>query len=81
LHADKTVSVEQANTAQTSVQDGVNLIDTYFRELGIDHEFLSMVLVAPAQRMNYLREFDALRLGIFVMDPSSSRLTTPDGFK
>ena len=75
------VSGAEAAEMQTVAQLGIAKLEAFFRELSIPGEFLSMTLAAPANSMNWLREFDALRLGIFVMDPSTGRLITPDVFK
>ena len=81
LRPDQTVTAAEAAAAQTGVQNAIAAIDAYFRELGIQSEFLTLTLSAPNSTVNLLRELDALRLGIFVMDPSTQKLLTPDGFK
>jgi hypothetical protein len=81
LKPDDKISAAEAEARQTTVQNGIAYIDAYYRELGIDNEFLKLTLSAAANTMHLIREFEALRLGIFVMDPSSGRLITPESFK
>lgn len=80
IRPDQTVTAAEAAAAQTNVQTAIAQIDAYFRELGIHSEFLTLTLSAPNSTVNLLRELDALRLGIFVMDPSTQKLLTPEGF-
>jgi hypothetical protein len=63
---------------------GQNLIkgvDSYLREIKADSEFLTLVLSATNRTVTLLNEFDALRLGIHVMDPATQKVTTPGEFK
>ena len=76
-----TVTAAEASAAQTGVQNAIAAIDAYFRDLGIQSEFLTLTLSSPNSTVSLLRELDALRLGIFVMDPSTQKLLTPEGFK
>jgi hypothetical protein len=75
------VSAAAAAQQQTGVQTAIAKLEVYFREIDVDREFLTLTLSAPANSLTFLREFDALRLGIFVMDPSTGRLITPTGFR
>lgn len=61
---------------QSDVQTAIAEISTYFRELSIPFEFMNMMLSAPPTGMYYLRELDALRLGIYVLD-GTGRLNAP----
>ena len=62
-------------------QNNIRALDSYFKEIKADPEFLTLTLSASARNLTFLNELDALRLGIFVMDPQSDKLLTPDQFK
>lgn len=62
-------------------QNNIRALDAYFKEIKADPEFLTLTLSASARNLTFLNELDALRLGIFVMDPQSDKLLTPDQFK
>ena len=58
-------------------QQGIAAIEAYFREIGANLEFLTLLLKAPSASIALVNEFDALRLGIHVMDQSTQRLLAP----
>ena len=58
------ISAAEAAELQTRAQVAIAKLESFFRELSISSEFLSMTLAAPANSMNWLRELDALRLGV-----------------
>jgi hypothetical protein len=62
-------------------QDLIKGVDSYLREIKADSEFLTLVLSATNRTVTLLNEFDALRLGIYVMDPATQKVTTPGDFK
>ena len=62
-------------------QEMVKRVNTYFQEIKADPEFLTMMLSAPNRGITLLNEFDALRLGIYVMDTATQKLTTPADLK
>lgn len=75
------ITQAMASARETVIQNGIAKIEAFFRELSIPGEFLSMMLSAPTNSMYYVRELDALRLGIYVMDASTGRLISPEGFR
>lgn len=62
-------------------QEMVRRVNSYLQEIKADPEFLTMMLSASHRSIALLNEFDALRLGIYVMDPTTQKLTTPSEFK
>ena len=74
-------SAQDIDTATRIGQDSIKKLDGYFKEIKADSEFLTLTLSAPNSTVTLLNELDALRLGIFVMDPQSNKLLTPDQFK
>ena len=78
---DKTYSAAAVEYATAAGQEIVKQINAYFNEIKADPEFLTLTLSAPNKSITLLNEFDALRLGIYVMDPATQRLTTPADFK
>ena len=56
-------------------------VNAYFQEIKADPEFLTLMLSAPHRSITLLNEFDALRLGIYVMDTTTQRLTAPAELK
>lgn len=81
LQAGQTFSAADVAAVSGNSQDSIRMIDTYFRDIQANPEFLTLVLSAPNSSITLLRELDALRLGIFIMDPSTQKLVMPDQFK
>jgi len=81
LPTNQTYSASDIATAAEIGQEMVKRINAYFHEIKADPEFLTMVLSAPNRSITLLNEFDALRLGIYVMDTATQKLTTPADFK
>lgn len=81
LPAGQVYSASDIETATGIGQDIVKRINAYFHEIKADPEFLTLVLSAPHRGITLLNEFDALRLGIYVMDTATQKLTTPADFK
>jgi len=79
--ANQTYSATDIQTATQIGQDMVRRVNTYFQEIKADPEFLTMMLSAPNRSITLLNEFDALRLGIYVMDTATLKLTTPADLK
>ena len=79
--ANQTYSATDIQTATQIGQDMVRRVNTYFQEIKADPEFLNMMLSAPNRSITLLNEFDALRLGIYVMDTATLKLTTPADLK
>jgi hypothetical protein len=79
--ANQTYSATDIQTATQIGQDMVRRVNTYFQEIKADPEFLTMMLSAPNRSITLLNEFDALRLGIYVMDTATQKLTTPADLK
>jgi hypothetical protein len=79
--ANQTYSASDIQTATQMGQDMVKRVNGYFQEIKADPEFLTMMLSAPNRSITLLNEFDALRLGIYVMDTATQKLTTPADFK
>ena len=78
---EKDYTAEDVSSAAGQAQGWIAQINAYFNEIKADHEFLTLVLSSPTRRLTYLNVIDALRLGIYVMDPMSKKLLTPDQFK
>ena len=74
-------SVQDIAAATQISQDSIKKLDAYFREIKADQEFLTLTLSSPNSSVTLLNELDALRLGIYVMDPQGNKLLTPDQFK
>lgn len=74
-------TAEDINAASGLGQNSIRKLDSYFKEIKADPEFLTLTLSAPNSTLALLNELDALRLGIYVMDPQSDKLLTPDQFK
>ena len=74
-------SVQDIAAATQISQDSIKKLDAYFREIKADQEFLTLALSSPNRSVTLLNELDALRLGIYVMDPQGNKLLTPDQFK
>jgi hypothetical protein len=81
LPSNRMYSASDVEMATAFGQDIIKRIDGYFREIKADPEFLTLVLSAPNREITFLNEFDALRLGIYVMDTATQKLTTPADFK
>ena len=81
LPTNQTFSASDIQTAAEIGQEMVKRINDYFHEIKADPEFLTLVLSAPRTRITLLNEFDALRLGIYVMDTATQKLTTPADLK
>jgi hypothetical protein len=81
LPASQTYSASDVEAATAIGQDIVKRINAYFHEIKADPEFLTLVLSASHRSITLLNEFDALRLGIYVMDTATQKLTTPAEFK
>jgi hypothetical protein len=79
--ANQTYSASDIQTATEMGQDMVKRVNGYFQEIKADPEFLTMMLSAPNRSITLLNEFDALRLGIYVMDTATQKLTTPADLK
>jgi hypothetical protein len=79
--ANQTYSATDIQAATQIGQDMVRRVNTYFQEIKADPEFLTMMLSAPNRSITLLNEFDALRLGIYVMDTATQKLTTPADLK
>jgi len=79
--ANQTYSASDIQTATQMGQDMVKRVNGYFQEIKADPEFLTMMLSAPNRSITLLNEFDALRLGIYVMDTATQKLTTPADLK
>ena len=79
--ANQTYSASDIQTATQIGQEMVKRVNTYFQEIKADPEFLTMMLSAPNRGITLLNEFDALRLGIYVMDTATQKLTTPADLK
>ena len=77
----QTYSASDIQIATQIGQDMVKRVNGYFQEIKADPEFLTMMLSAPNRSITLLNEFDALRLGIYVMDTATQKLTTPADFK
>ena len=77
----QTYSAQDIDAATRISQDSIKKLDGYFKEIKGDPEFLTLTLSAPNSTVTLLNELDALRLGIFVMEPQSGKLLTPDQFK
>ena len=74
-------TADDVNAATQVGQEIVKQVNAYFNEIKADPEFLTLFLSAPTTSLTFLNEFDALRLGIYVMDPKSKKLISPDQFK
>ncbi len=74
-------SAQDIDTATRISQDSIKKLDGYFKEIKADAEFLTLTLSAPNSTVTLLNELDALRLGIYVMDPQTDKLLLPDQFK
>ena len=74
-------SVQDIAAATQISQDSIKKLDAYFREIKADQEFLTLTLSSPNSSVTLLNELDALRLGIYVMNPQGNKLLTPDQFK
>ena len=81
LSTNQTYSATQVAAAAEFGQDMVRRINAYFHEIKADPEFLTLVLSAPNRSLTLLNEFAALRLGIYVMDTTTQRLTAPAELK
>lgn len=81
VSANQTYSASDIATATQMGQDMVKRVNGYFQEIKADPEFLTMMLSAPNRSITLLNEFDALRLGIYVMDTATQKLTTPADLK
>jgi hypothetical protein len=81
LPSNRTYQASDMEVATALGQDIIRRIDAYFHEIKADPEFLTLVLSAPNRSITLLNEFDALRLGIYVMDTATQKLTTPADFK
>jgi hypothetical protein len=79
--ANQTYSASDIQTATQIGQEMVKRVNTYFQEIKADPEFLTLMLSAPNRSITLLNEFDALRLGIYVMDTATQKLTTPADLK
>src|SRR5262245_42566562 len=79
--ANQTYSASDIAAATEVGQDMVKKVNAYFNEIKADPEFLTMMLSAPNRSITLLNEFDALRLGIYVMDTATQKLTTPADLK
>ena len=79
--ANQTYSATDIQVATQIGQDMVKRVNGYFQEIKADPEFLTMMLSAPNRSITLLNEFDALRLGIYVMDTATQKLTTPADLK
>lgn len=77
----QTYTAEDINVASALGQDSIKKLDSYFKEIKADAEFLTLTLSAPNSTVALLNELDALRLGIYVMDPQTDKLLAPDQFK
>lgn len=74
---DKQYSANDVRAATGAGQDIVRRVQTYFNDIKVDPEFLTLFLSAPNDSLTLLNELDALRLGIHVMDPATGRLIPP----
>lgn len=74
-------SADDINAAARLGQEFVKLVNAYFTEIKVDPEFLTLFLSSPNTSVTLLNELDALRLGIYVMEPLSGKLLTPDQFR
>jgi hypothetical protein len=81
LPSNRTYLASDIETATEIGQDIIRRVDGYFHEIRADPEFLTLVLSAPNRSITLLNEFDALRLGIYVMDTATQKLTTPADLK
>jgi hypothetical protein len=81
LPSNRTYQASDMEVATALGQDIIRRVDAYFHEIKADPEFLTLVLSAPNRSITLLNEFDALRLGIYVMDTATQKLTTPADFK
>ena len=81
LPANQMYSAADIQAATGFGQDMIKRINAYFHEIKADPEFLTMVLSAPHSSITLLNEFDALRLGIYVMDPATQKVITPTEFR
>jgi hypothetical protein len=81
LPSNKNYSASDMEMATAAGQEIIRRIDAYFQEIKADPEFLRLVLSAPNRSITLLNEFDALRLGIYVMDSATQKVTTPADFK
>ena len=77
---DRSYTAQDINTATQVGQVIVKQVNAYFAEIKADPEFLTLFLSAPNSTVTLLNELDALRLGIYVMEPLSKKLLTPDQF-
>lgn len=75
-----TYSEDELRRLETMAQNTVAQVEGYLREIKAAPEFLSLWLSAPSTEMKLISEFEALRLGIYVMDARSERLMTPEEF-
>ena len=76
-----TITRDKADELQTEIQDSVARLNNYYRDLGIDPEFMELSLSAAHNDIALLSELQALRLGIYVMDTHTGKLMTPAAFK
>lgn len=68
------------NAIQTATQNMVGDFEAYLRDINASPEFLRLYMSAPSSDMTLITEFQALRLGIHVMDVSSDRVISPEEY-
>lgn len=77
---DRSYTAQDINAATQVGQEIVKQVNTYYAEIKAQSEFLTLFLSSPNSTVTLLNELDALRLGIYVMEPLSKKLLTPDQF-
>lgn len=75
-----TYTSEQLAQFERATQDSVARIGSYLSDIKADPEFLTISLSASHNSIKLLSEFEALRLGIYVMNPTTDKLMTPEQF-
>lgn len=74
-------TADDINKATAFGQEMVRSANAFLAEIKADPEFLTLFLSSPAATVTLLNELDALRLGIYVMDPQTRTLLSPDTLK
>jgi hypothetical protein len=77
VEADREYTVQDMQRATARAQDVLLSITDYLIAVEADIEFMSMMLEAPSEGMNYLENDKALTIGVHVLDERTGRLTRP----
>ena len=77
IEDDREYTIRDMQRATAHAQDVLLKIADYFVAVDADIEFMSMMLEAPSEGMNYLANDKALTIGVHVLDERTGRIAKP----